>query len=184
MSVDESVGCEIVFASRLAPTGIVPFWAQHPPEKNLNTRHCKKPRFEPQNPPQKSFSPPTSPMLRPSHLPTIKHTSAANVQVFLTPKNNPGTSARHLGRLQRVLWRTHVRSVQKRDIFCCSQAPHALKFAPNVHAGNDPSGSSTDDETARPREKLHIPWPFCFRRHALGSRRTKVGIRRTFICTH
>jgi hypothetical protein len=55
MSAEESIGCEIAIASRLTPTGIVSFSAKHPPEKNLNTRHCKKPHFDPQNPSQKTF---------------------------------------------------------------------------------------------------------------------------------
>jgi len=32
----------------------------------------------------------------------------------------------------------------------------APKDATNVHAGNDPSGSSTDDETARPRANTPV----------------------------
>ena len=51
-------------------------------------------------------------------LPANWRTTASNVQVFLTLENSWGTSVRHLGPLQRVISVTHVRSVQKRDIFC------------------------------------------------------------------
>jgi hypothetical protein len=46
MSVDERVGGEIAFASKLAPTVLLQCSTDHLPEKNLNTQQRNKQHFQ------------------------------------------------------------------------------------------------------------------------------------------
>jgi hypothetical protein len=113
---------EIVIASRLAPTGSMQFSSDGQRGKESQQLRsqslCNQPFPNSQNPPHTGLLPPTSPMLRRSYFPANWPTKAANVEVFLTLEKITGTSSRHLGPLQRVISRTYVRRVQKRDIFC------------------------------------------------------------------